>query len=209
MEWDLDRMVIQQTGHRMQYTPLGTKPSCSSSNGHKPENPWSRKVRKPKTPGAGHLSHRFWTHEFSNFYKEPDGSFVEREFQAAKYEGHPIRQAIVRRTASPRKAKRLGRHWRLTDDELAAWNERRIDVMVALIDKKVDDNPDIAEILLNTDAPMPIVEINKHHDNFWGDCTCIRCYHIGENWLGETWMLYHDFERGPASTARSEWPDAS
>ncbi len=44
MEWDLDRMVIQQTGHRMQYKPLGTKPS---SNGHKKDNPWSRKVRKP------------------------------------------------------------------------------------------------------------------------------------------------------------------
>jgi replicative DNA helicase len=51
MKWDLDRMEIQQTGHRMQYTPLGTKPS---RNGHKngkpslrgvvgkPVNPWSR-----------------------------------------------------------------------------------------------------------------------------------------------------------------------
>jgi hypothetical protein len=28
----------------MQYKPLGTKPS---SNGHKKDNPWSRKVRKP------------------------------------------------------------------------------------------------------------------------------------------------------------------
>src|SRR3954453_7773735 len=46
MKWDLDRMVIEQTGHRMQYTPLGTKPT-GSRNGHKPENPWSRKVRKP------------------------------------------------------------------------------------------------------------------------------------------------------------------
>jgi replicative DNA helicase len=43
MEWDLDRMVIQQTGHRMQYKPLGT----TQSNGHKKVNPWSRKVRKP------------------------------------------------------------------------------------------------------------------------------------------------------------------
>jgi replicative DNA helicase len=46
MEWDLDHMLIQQTGHRMQYKPLGTK----SSNGNKAAtepNPWSRKVRKP------------------------------------------------------------------------------------------------------------------------------------------------------------------
>ena len=43
MEWDLDRMVIQQVGHRAQFAPLGTK----QSNGHKADNPWSRKVRKP------------------------------------------------------------------------------------------------------------------------------------------------------------------
>lgn len=136
------------------------------------------------------MSHRFWTHEFSNFMIESDGSFVEREFQAAKYEGHPIRQAIVRRCATPRKAKKLGRLWRLTEDELAAWNERRVDVMVALIDKKVDDNPNVAEILLDTDD-RPIVEINRHHDNFWGDCICGRkaCAEPGQNWLGETYML--------------------
>ena len=120
MEWDLDRMVIQQTGHRRQYEPLGTMQSNAGTATGRP-NPWSPKVRKPN-PGAGHLSRRFWRHEFSNFCIEPDGSFVEREFQAAKYEGHPIRQAIVRRAATPRRAKKLGRLWRLTDDELIAWN---------------------------------------------------------------------------------------
>jgi hypothetical protein len=51
MEWDLDRMHIQQSGHRMEYKPLGAKPT---SNGHKKgklslagigkpkANPWSR-----------------------------------------------------------------------------------------------------------------------------------------------------------------------
>jgi ribA/ribD-fused uncharacterized protein len=121
---------------------------------------------------------------------EPDGSFVEREFQAAKYEGHPIRQAIVRRAATPRRAKRLGRLWRLTDDELAAWNDRRVDVMVALVDNKVDTWSYIADLLLDT-GHDEIVEINKHHDNFWGDCICGRraCAAPGQNWLGETWML--------------------
>ncbi len=132
----------------------------------------------------------YWRHEFSNFMIEQDGSFVEREFQAAKYEGYPIRQAILRRCATPRRAKRLGRLWRLTEDELVAWNERRVDVMVALIDKKVDDNPEIALILVG-DAQRNIVEINRHHDNFWGDCICGRkaCAEPGQNWLGETWML--------------------
>jgi ribA/ribD-fused uncharacterized protein len=133
---------------------------------------------------------RFWIHEFSNFYIEPDGSFVEREFQAAKYEGHPIRQAILRRCADPRRAKKLGRKWRLTEDELVAWNNRRVDVMLSLIDKKVDDNPNVAEILANA-AGRTIVEINRHHDNFWGDCNCGRkaCEEPGVNWLGETYML--------------------
>ena len=133
---------------------------------------------------------RIWRREFSNFYIERDGSHVEREFQAAKYEGHPIRQAIVRRTASPRTAKRLGRRWRLTEDELAAWNERRVDVMVALVDKKVDDWDYIADALLATGSAQ-IVEINRHHDNFWGDCLCggPKCRGKGQNWLGETWML--------------------
>jgi ribA/ribD-fused uncharacterized protein len=121
---------------------------------------------------------------------EQDGSFVEREFQAAKYEGHPIRQAIVRRTATPRQAKKLGRLWRLTDDELAAWNDRRVDVMLSLVDKKVDDWPELGLILIGS-GQREIVEINKHHDNFWGDCICGRpaCAKPGQNWLGETWML--------------------
>jgi ribA/ribD-fused uncharacterized protein len=123
---------------------------------------------------------------------------VEREFQAVKYEGHPIRQAIVRRCATPRKAKKLGRLWRLTEDELAAWNERRVDVMLALVDKKVDDWPDLEDLVLLT-GDDEIVEINKHHDNFWGDCECGRraCREPGQNWLGETWMLIRRRLREP------------
>jgi len=134
------------------------------------------------------LSRRIWKREFSNFYIEPDGSFVEAEFQAAKHEGHPIRQAIIRRAATPGRAKKLGRKWRLTEDELVAWNDRRVDVMVNLIDKKFDDWPELMQMLLNT-GNDPIVEVNRHHDNFWGDCTCLKCYRIGQNWLGETIML--------------------
>ena len=141
--------------------------------------------RKPLKPI---IVARIWRKEFSNFYVEPDGSHVEREFQAAKHEGHPIRQAIILRCAKPGKAKKLGRKWRLTDDELVAWNNRRVDVMVNLIDKKFDDWPELAQILLNT-GNDEIVEHNKHHDNFWGDCSCIECYRIGQNWLGETIML--------------------
>jgi hypothetical protein len=37
MQWDLDRMIIQQTGHRMQYPPLGDpqikRPYSGNGNG--------------------------------------------------------------------------------------------------------------------------------------------------------------------------------
>jgi predicted NAD-dependent protein-ADP-ribosyltransferase YbiA (DUF1768 family) len=158
---------------------------------------------------------REWKPEFSNFHIEPDGSFVEREFQAAKYEGHPIRQAIVRRTATPRKAKKLGRLWRLTEDELVAWNERRVDIMVSLVDKKVEDWPYIEESLRRTDT-VEIAEFNRHHDNFWGDCTCGRraCAEPGQNWLGETWMLIRRrLHEGGHDEYEAHWrasvPDAS
>ena len=34
-----------------------------------------------------------------------------------------------------------------------------------------------------------IVETNYHHDNIWGDCTCIGCENIvGQNLLGKLLM---------------------
>lgn len=131
-----------------------------------------------------------WDPVFSNFHVEPDGSFVEREFQAAKHDGYRLRQLVIMRARTPRRAKQLAWGWPLTEDEQAAWNERRVDVMLALVDRKVDDWPYVAEKLLAT-GEQNVVEFNTHHDNFWGDCTCAwaKCRKIGQNWLGETLML--------------------
>jgi ribA/ribD-fused uncharacterized protein len=123
----------------------------------------------------------------SNFYIEQDGTFVEAEFQAAKHEGHPWRQAIILNAKTPYRAKQLGRKWKLTEDELIAWNERRVDVMLELIQKKVDDWGYIRQQLYFTDGGQ-LVENNHWHDNFWGNCTCLKCFRNGQNWLGETWM---------------------
>jgi len=77
----------------------------------------------------------------------------------------------------------------LTEDELIAWNERRVDVMLELIQKKVDDWGYIRQQLLFTDGGA-LIEENDWHDNFWGNCICGRpkCAKEGQNWLGETWM---------------------
>ncbi len=147
-----------------------------------------------------------WDPIFGNFHVEPDGTFVEREFQAAKHEGHRIRQLVILKAKTPRRAKDLGREWRLTEDELLAWNERRVDVMLALVDRKVEEWPYVAEALIKT-GDKNIVEYNRHHSQFWGDCLCGRCYKIGQNWLGETLMLVRRrlLEGQPYPLTYDEW----
>jgi hypothetical protein len=126
----------------------------------------------------------------SNFYIEPDGTNVEAEFQAAKHLRHPWRVAAIMRS-KPAQAKRLGRRWKLTAAELKLWNDSKIVVMKALVSAKIEDHPEIAFALIATDD-APLVETNWWHDNFWGDCVCIRCYRTGENNLGKIWMELRD-----------------
>lgn len=122
----------------------------------------------------------------SNFFIEPDGTHVEGEYQAAKHEGYPWRQIILLRV-SPSKAKRLGREWRLSKEELRKWDKRKRRIMRELLEDKVDDWEFIEEALLAT-GDGDLVEENWWHDNDWGNCTCARCHRIGHNWLGQAWM---------------------
>src|SRR4051794_28557683 len=82
--------------------------------------------------GRGGYDHNW----ISNFYIEDDGGTVEHKFQAAKHKGHPWRQAIIMGADTPGKAKKLGRKWKLTEDELRSWNGRKVDVMLRLIEDK-------------------------------------------------------------------------
>lgn len=122
----------------------------------------------------------------SNFWIEPDGTNVEAEYQAEKHRVYPWRRATILR-CKPGQAKKLGRRWPLTNYELMEWNNRKIQVMYALVKNKVESHPAIAVALVST-ADANLVEANWWHDNFWGDCTCLRCYHVGENHLGKIWM---------------------
>jgi len=122
----------------------------------------------------------------SNFYIEPDGTNVESEFQAAKHLAHPWRVVTIMR-ATPAHAKKLGRRWELTPRELDVWNDSKRVVMKALIKAKIDDHPEIGVALIST-GTANIVEQNWWHDGYWGNCTCLRCYRIGENHLGKIWM---------------------
>ena len=126
----------------------------------------------------------------SNFYIEKDGTCVECEFQAEKHHGYPWRKLTILRS-SPSRAKRLGRRFPLSNYQLMEWNNRRLSVMRDLLRRKLYDNPDIFVALAMTDDE-DLVEKNNWHDNFWGDCTCLRCFRIGENHLGKLWMELRD-----------------
>jgi ribA/ribD-fused uncharacterized protein len=130
---------------------------------------------------------RFYHNWISNFHIEPDGSCVEYEYQAEKHDGHPYRQMIIRTAATPGRAKQLGRKWKLTKAELRDWNRRKGAVMYHLCEKKLLDNPEYFDALMDTEGP--IIEENTWHDNYWGNCTCVRCMSIdGENMLGKIYM---------------------
>lgn len=124
--------------------------------------------------------------EGSNFWIAPDGWHVEGTFQAAKHEGHPWRQLILNKM-SPGQSKRFGRLWELSREELLAWDRRKWYVMSELISLKLY-YPEFCRWLAAT-GTMKIVEFNWWHDNYWGDCQCIKCFRKGaNNHLGQILM---------------------
>ena len=53
-------------------------------------------------------------------------------------------------------------------------------------------NPDLRAKLLATKG-MELIENNRWHDNYWGNCTCYKCITIhGENMLGKMLMKLRD-----------------
>ncbi len=132
-----------------------------------------------------------WRHTFlSNGYIEPDGSFVEREYQAAKA-ADPADAERILACAKPfgeGGAKRLGQSIRVRTD----WEEIKYQTMVRLILAKFLDHPELAQQLLETGDAL-LVEGNTWHDNTWGNCVCgsrdrPACVAWGDNWLGQILM---------------------
>lgn len=125
-----------------------------------------------------------WGHTFlSNGYIEPDGTFVEREYQAAKALD-PDQHAWVMKSTTPfgrDGSKQRGRGVALRPD----WERVKVPIMTKLVRRKFADNPTLAEELLATDNAM-LIEGNTWHDNFWGNCRCWKgaCREEGHNTLG-------------------------
>ena len=112
---------------------------------------------------------------------------VEHAFQAAKTLNENEREKI-RVSPTPGKAKRLGRKVTLRND----WESVKVDVMLKLITMKFED-PEFRQLLINT-GDSNLIEGNRWHDNFWGNCSCDKCQHkVGENRLGNILMYVRNF----------------
>ncbi len=114
---------------------------------------------------------------------------VEHAYQAAKTLDLDERIQFYL-CQSPGDAKRLGKNITLRED----WNKVKINIMDELVRKKFKDSYLKFKLLATGD--QEIVEGNRWHDNFWGDCFCKKCQHMqGCNHLGRILMGVRDDEK--------------
>ncbi len=135
-------------------------------------------IPKPYSPcGTKIISFSGYYDFLSNFYIEPDGSCVEKEFQASKTTVREEQLAIFN-APTPGAAKRLGRHCTLRKD----WEEVKLRLMWDFVAAKFQDFPRLASKLRLSD-PMELVEGNNWGDTYWGVCRG-----VGRNYLGKILM---------------------
>jgi ribA/ribD-fused uncharacterized protein len=156
----------------------------------------------------------------SNFYASPvtmrlglaELTFPtsEHAFQASKavIPGHVMQPGVIaiRDADTAREAKRMGRAVMLRPD----WDQVKKQVMLEILLAKFTQNSGIRASLLAT-APARLTEGNRWHDNYWGQCFCVRCDpysghkevfgtehpaavypHPGHNYLGRLLMAARD-----------------
>lgn len=142
-----------------------------------------------------------WHHTpFSNGFIEPDGSFVEREYHAARAARQEDADRILACTEPFGRggSKELGRGVPHRED----WNEVRFQVMPLLVMRKFLDHPELATDLLKT-GDSQLIEGNTWHDQIWGDCRCgeLECALPGLNLLGQVLMSVREmlrWQEGPS-----------
>ncbi len=119
----------------------------------------------------------FWEAEidFSDF-RYPT---VEHAYQASKTLDNVWRKRIAM-CATAGQAKRMGKKAPLRPD----WEVIKVNQMYWLVKKKFYQHPGLGLMLIDT-SPRLLVEGNRWHDNFWGQCLCQACrFEIKHNHLG-------------------------
>lgn len=104
---------------------------------------------------------------------------VEHAYQAAKTTDIKIRENFAWRILTAKEAKQEGRKLIIRKD----WESIKLKVMEELLRKKFLDHMNL-RFLLKTETAW-LEEGNYWHDNFWGNCSCVKCSNIeGKNNLG-------------------------
>lgn len=111
----------------------------------------------------------FGPHRYlSNFYIEPDGTFVEFEFQRAKCSEFHQRQdfddLLKQGRMTPQVAKAMGRRVQIRED----WEDVKVNIMLFYVTKKFKDHDQLWLKLKLTDGLLE--ETNTWGDTFWGVC---------------------------------------
>lgn len=110
----------------------------------------------------------------SNFYIEPDSTFVEKEYQARKCaDPKDLVRFCFGMTA--KQAKALGRQVTLRSD----WEDVKVDIMLELVRQKFLDHPTLARQLKQTRTAY-LEEGNWWGDRFWGTVEGIGQNHLGK-----------------------------
>lgn len=128
----------------------------------------------------------------SNFYPSPitiggrTFQTVEHWYQANKATNETDFKKIMT-AKSPSIAKFLGRSISIRPD----WEDIKLEIMRVGLSAKFA-RPDMKENLRLV-SDYSFVEGNNWHDNYWGNCTCVRCASIdGQNMLGVMLSLVRD-----------------
>ena len=132
--------------------------------------------------------HRYLSnfYESSITYKGNTFRNSEAAFQAEKCINEVDKKQFIGLNAS--EAKRLGRRISMRRD----WDDIKVGIMKEIVENKFKQNKILLDKLVNTGDTL-IVEGNTWHDNFWGNCTCGKCFHIvGKNNLGIILMEIRD-----------------
>lgn len=135
--------------------------------------------------GAFSALSNFSYHEV--FYDGQWYSTAEHAFQAAKTID-PADRRHVRTAETPKQAKAIGRVVPLRDD----WEDIKYPVMRSILLWKFHWNGP-ARIALERTKGADLIEGNYWHDNFWGNCYCLKCENTyGYNVLGNLLMHVRD-----------------
>lgn len=121
---------------------------------------------------------------------------AEAAFQAQKKQDQEYQVRLTR--VDGYAARKIGKEVSLTEDEIKAWDKKRIEVMRRVVRAKFTQNKDLMEKLKKT-RDAELIEENGFGDTFWGICRG-----EGTNWLGKILM---DVRTGLLGVKRPDYVD--